>query len=75
MSKDKNEYTGDIEANYKQSIKKKYLVLLNKNSPKEFSIGRIWYRFEPFEIKEMTESEINHKDFIQQKNYFSIKEV
>jgi hypothetical protein len=53
---------------------KTYLVMLNKNFTKEFKIGRRWLRFEPYGRETLTQSEINHPDFKQQEEYFSIKE-
>jgi hypothetical protein len=51
-----------------------FKVMHNKNCTKEFQIGRKWFRFDPYEVKDMTDEEINHPDFKSQKNYFSIKE-
>lgn len=72
------EYTGELKVNsFKQSEKKekKYLIMLNRNFTKEFNIGRTWYRFEPYQTLEVNQSVIEHPDFIQQKEYFSIKEL
>ena len=53
---------------------KSFLVMNNKNYVKEFPVGRMNLRFDPFAVMELSEDVINHPDFQQQLSYFSIKE-
>ncbi len=78
MAKDlEKEFNGQLDVDeYKASEKsgKKYLVGLNKNFPKEFTVGRMNLKFNPGEIIELSADIINHPDFQQQAGYFSIRE-
>lgn len=78
MAKDlEKEFNGQLVVDeFKASEKsgKKYLVGLNRNFPKEFTVGRMNLKFNPGEIIELSADIINHPDFRQQINYFTIKE-
>lgn len=60
----------------KKKIDKRFEVSFRQNRSFELRIGRKTIFFLDGEKKAiLSESEINHPDFIQQKDYFSVKEV
>lgn len=57
----------------KPRIDKKIIITFKENRSTELMIGRKTYFFSPYESQEILESELKHPDFIQQSNYFTIK--
>ena len=55
--------------------KKMYRATFSQNRSFELSIGRKMFFFEPYSSNDLTEEEINHSDFKQQSEYFSVKEI
>lgn len=55
---------------------KKYKISFNQNRSFELKVGRKMFVFRDGKKEHIvTEDIIKHPDFIQQKNYFSVKEV
>lgn len=59
-----------------QSVDKKYVVTFKYNRSFDLTIGNKFYHFEPSESKDIfTDVDINHPDFKQQQDYFSVREI
>jgi hypothetical protein len=52
-----------------------YTVTFNQNRSFELFIGRKMFFFTPYSSNLLTREEVEHSDFIQQSEYFSIKEI
>lgn len=75
-----DKFTGDLKTEkFEQSDSKSvksntYIVMFKQNRTFELSIGRSFFVFPPYGKHELTEDQINHPDFIQQKKYFSVRQ-
>lgn len=52
-----------------------FIVQFKYNRAFELHVGRKMFYFDAYGHNELTESEINHPDFIQQSGNFNIKEI
>lgn len=81
MSKN-NEYSGEMTASENNKVekaskgKKTYEVSFTQRRSFELKIGRRMYYFDTNnKTAKLSEDEINHPDFIQQRRYFSVREA
>jgi hypothetical protein len=65
-----------------QKPKKKYIIQSKVNATTELYVGRLYFKFGPYEVltrdidnKKINDDVINHPDFLQQSEKYSYKEV
>lgn len=59
-----------------QPADKKYMVTFKYNRSFDLYVGQKFFHFKPNESRDdFTESDMQHPDFIQQQEYFSVREI